>query len=518
MWKAVNIPMKNLEAVLRKYYKVLLFIILLSAVFVRFWFLPTKNINFIYDQARDAFVVQEIIDGNLKILGPPTSGIPGLYHGVLYYYVITPFYLLGKGNPLIVSYFLAFVNALTTIPVFYFAYLLTKKYATSIAAAILFAFSFDAIQFSKFLSNVSLGILFVPLVFIGLFLWVKNISKYAPVITGLALGLAMQSEVVFGLYLIPIIIWLLFNRKIITWKQILIFTLSFIIAVSTMIVSEVKFGFPGIKGIFDLFAGRNDLTELKNFSNIAKTFILQIGERFGNSLYPKNFIFGGLLGLLLLIFAGRRKSFWLPFLSSYLFAHILVVPFGGSNTPYITIGVVPAVSIFLAIAISELLGKRKIYFIAAICILVLINIFSYVEKNKSNNPDYFTSDYFLSDELDVIDYTYQRSNGHPFSISTLTAPLHINTLWSYLYNWYGYQTYGYLPSWIGRDQIGQLGNNLPKSSPETGNHFFIVEPTEAIPDEWVGYAFGEQNTISNVVEEKQFGAFKVEERKIKLAF
>lgn len=90
-------------------------------------------------------------------------------------------------------------------------------------------------------------------------------------------------------------------------------------------------------------------------------------------------------------------------------------------------------------------------------------------------------------------------------------------MWSYLYNWYGAKKYGYLPYWIGNDQIGQLGNNLQIAPTNILMHFFIIEPTYSIPDLYIGYAKGDQASMSNFVEEKSFGQVVVQERVMKNA-
>lgn len=500
----------------------MLVLIFVFAVTLRWWFLPNKNVNFGYDQSRDAFTIQQILGGHLKILGPPTSGTPGLFHGVLYYYIITPAYYFGHGNPMIVAYWMSFINALAILPIFYLTYLLTKKSTPALLAAFIYAFSFDAIQFSDFVSNVSLGIIFIPFIFIGLYLWVKKLSKYAPLITGLAFGLSVQSEIAFYFYLIPLVFWLFVYRKNITRKEITIFIVSTFIALSTMIVAEIKFGFQGVRGLYYLFTSQDATAQSKQFSDFLIIFINQAGARLANTIYPFNIAFGGLLGVGMIIYAFARKSSakireyitWQNLLITYIPAHILALPFGGSITPYIMIGAIPAIIIFLSIFLWEFFGNNKILFASVIILLMTVNLVKFVKQNESARPDYFTSDYLISTEMKIIDYTYQKAGYKPFSISTLTSPLYINTLWSYLYNWYGMSKYGYLPYWIGRDQIGQLGNNLQKPPPGVKEHFFIVEPITGIPDIWVTYAYGDQNSISKVVEAKNFGDIKVEERLI----
>jgi len=39
----------------------------------------------------------------------------------------------------------------------------------------------------------------------------------------------------------------------------------------------------------------------------------------------------------------------------------------------------------------------------------------------------------LSKELAAIDYSYQEADGKEFSINSLTSPLYVNLVWSYLY-------------------------------------------------------------------------------------
>jgi len=185
--------MKILKLISRNYSKILLALIFIVALTLRWWYLPQGAVSFAYDQARDAFTVQELLHGHLKILGPPVSGVPGLFHGVLYYYVIAPAYLLGHGNPVVVAYWLSFISSLGVFAVYYLTYLLTKKRVPALISALIFAFSFEATQYANLLTNASMGVWFVPIIYIGLYLWITHsassgqskLSKCAPIITGL---------------------------------------------------------------------------------------------------------------------------------------------------------------------------------------------------------------------------------------------------------------------------------------------------------------------------------------------
>jgi len=78
--------------------------IFLIAIILFAFLLRVYRINdllgFYYDQGRDALVVWDLIHNGKFFLIGPTTGIAGIFRGPYYYYLITPFYLLGRGNPI----------------------------------------------------------------------------------------------------------------------------------------------------------------------------------------------------------------------------------------------------------------------------------------------------------------------------------------------------------------------------------------------------------------------------------
>lgn len=511
--------MNSLERTLQKYYKISLAALFIIAVFLRWLYLPQKAISFAYDQARDAFIVQELIHGNLKILGPPVSGVPGLFHGVLYYYVIAPAYLFGGGNPVIVAYFLSLISSISVLSVFYLTYLLTKRYTPSLIAGALFAFSFEATQYANLLTNASMGLWFVPIIYIGLYLWITEKSKWGMVITGIFFGLAIQSEVALSYHLIPILFWLFIKRRKITKKQILMFLASLFIAVSPMLIAEVKFGFTGFKGIIYLLSGQDGIAQNRTFLEIITIYISQVTQTFRNNIIPVNQAFAGLITVagLCYVFLKEKTNLasvpWYLFAGSIFLSHLIALPFGGTNMKHIMVGAASGICVFTGIFLWKYLKSYK-YILAVFLILIIGADLKNILKENINGQTIFPlqQDLVLSKEISLIDYTYTQSNGSPFSISSLTSPLFVNTLWSYLYNWHGKSKYGYLPTWTGRDQIGQLGNNLSFATGKETKHFFIIEPTFGIPDLYITYARGDQDSVSNVIAQKTYGDLIVEER------
>jgi len=497
----------------------LIFTIFIFAFILRVIFLPQKALTFGYDQARDAFTVQEILNGDFKILGPPAS-TPGLYHGVFYYYLLAPAYFVGGGSPIFAAYWIAFLNALVVILIFYLTYFLTKKTGTSLLASFLFAISFESTQYATWLSNPTIGIWTVPLTYLGLWAWLKERRKWGAVICALGLGLSIQGEVFLAYHLIPIILWLWVGRKDVKKQSLVYFFTALIFTLFSMLLVEFKFGFRGISGVANLLSGQDVFISARNLGDFIVLYLNQFGRIFTNSVLPSNSGYGGVLGLLVLWWLIKelrkvkdRGISWQAFLGTFILAHLPIVSVGGISTPFLTVGLGIAAIIATSAFIRALWDKKRAVSIAIFLAILLSNI-NTVSSMNGNGQTLFSiqKDMVLAKELQAVNYTYGEAKGQSFSINTLTSPLWINITWSYLYNWYGKEKYGFLPQWHGRNQIGQLGNNLSDTSPETQLYFFIIEPMQGIPGHYLSLEIGAEDANSTVVEEKSFGEIRVQKR------
>lgn len=77
-----------------------------------------SNISFGWDQARDSWMVREIIQGKLLMQGPKT-GIGNLHLGPLYFYFLVPFYIATNLDPVGSIYFTMLVYILTYASLYY---------------------------------------------------------------------------------------------------------------------------------------------------------------------------------------------------------------------------------------------------------------------------------------------------------------------------------------------------------------------------------------------------------------
>lgn len=503
---------------------ILLFFIFLFGFILRVMYLPQNILTFGYDQARDAVNALEIAHGHLKIFGPPASQ-SGLFHGVFYYYVLAPFYLIGKGNPVVAGYGIALINTLGVFLVYTLGYFLTKKKTAGLIAAFLFAISFEATQYATWMSNPTLGIITVPLIYLGLWGWLMRKEKYWSYLTALGLGLSIQSEIFLAYHLVPIVIWLVVMRKNINRRQIIVFIGTLLVVLSTMIMAQLKFGIiPTLAGIRDLAGGNGgNLAYEKSLGDYLILYLNQIGRIFSFNSYPGNVGWGGGFVIGLIIYSLTKlkdmKGKIDPkiFLSTWLLSHLSVVTVGGTSTPFLMVGIGPAVSILIAYFIG-MWAEKKYYLLAGGIMAVLIfgNIWAIVSQNKSASTLFsIQKDMVLTKELSAIDYTYHEASGKSFNINSLTSPLWVNIVWSYLYKWYGQEHYGYVPTWRGRGQEGQV-ISLMSDDVNWEKGFLIIEPQDGIPPQYLPALISQEDSYSNLVKEQDFGAIRVQERLKKL--
>src|SRR5258708_3039222 len=406
---------------------------------------------------------------------------------------------------------------------------MTKKRGTALIAAFLFAISFEATQYATWLSNPTLGIVTVPLIYLGLWIWIqplgKTTAKYfwiGPLLAALGLGLSIQSEIFLVYHIVPLLVWLFVARKNITRKQILIFGGVLFLTLSSMMLAQLKFGIPGtINGIKSLAVSQEagNLAYEKSLGDYFVLYLNQIGRIFSFNSYPGNVGWGGgfVIGLILYSLATLRKTKDKIdpriFVSTWALSHLTVVTVGGVSTPFLMVGIGPAVAILIALYMGTCLEKKYVILIIIILTILTFGNLSTIFKENKNGSTLFSiqKDMLLSKELPTIDYTYQKSYQKAFSINTLTSPLWVNIVWSYLYKWYGQNSYGYIPTWHGRDQVGQVtmltsDNNIWKKG------FLIIEPLDGIPTQYLPLTIGQEDSYSKLITETDFGTIRVQER------
>lgn len=230
--------------------KINLKIILLAALFLAAFIVRVYRIDqllgFYYDQGRDALVIWDLIHGGKFFLIGPTTGIEGIFRGPWYYWLITPFYWIGRGNPVWPSVFLS----ATTVVATFLMYKITAKLAglwAGVLAAIISGFSFSFVMASRWLSNPTPMFLISMLFVYSLFLIIDG-KKWPWVATAFLAGLAMQfgsaAELFYFLGLLFFIILLFFRdrKKLPSFKIILLSVAALGITALPQVIFDLRHG------------------------------------------------------------------------------------------------------------------------------------------------------------------------------------------------------------------------------------------------------------------------------------
>lgn len=491
-----------------------------AGLFLRTLYLGKSAITFEYDQARDLFTVGQLVSGDVKIQGP-SANAPGLYHGVFYYYFLAIPYLLSAGNPVVATFWLALISSATVFVVYILSYKLTANRAASVLASLFFAFSFKASQYATKLSNPSPALWFVPLTYLFLWLWTKRRKSVYAALSGVFWGLSIQSDIFLVYHGVAIFIWLVINKRNLIRRHLAYFFGALILSISTILISEIKFGFQGLKGITYLFSGADTIISGKGSGDFIVIYLNQLGSTFAQNLFPIGLGFGGFVGIILFVwFAAsyftKRKNGWADwklFLLVYILSHLPVIFWGGLTSAYLTVGIDVAVIVLVAYSVTMVWERTKIIALAIILVIIVSNLIKIVGENKKGQTLFaIRNEMLLSNLEDVVDYTYESSKKEQFSINTVTAPFWTNTTWSYIYSWYGLKKYGMLPYWHGRSQEGILGNNLLPTPTNITTYFLIIEPRVNVSGALLANAVGEEDSVSKIVEEKDFGGIIVQRR------
>ena len=146
MWQILK---KEIKAYPKTY--LFLVILLIAGTFIRIY---RANIllGFYYDQGRDAKIIWDFLHNGRVFLIGPTTGIEGIFRGPWYYWLISPFYLLGQGNPVWPAVFLALTTVIAAL-LAYVAGLIIHSRTAGVVAAILCLFSFHFMLSARWLSN-----------------------------------------------------------------------------------------------------------------------------------------------------------------------------------------------------------------------------------------------------------------------------------------------------------------------------------------------------------------------------
>ena len=200
----------------------LLILILGLAAFLRLYKI-NELLGFWYDQGRDALVIWDFIHHGKAFLIGPMMGFTGMFRGAWFYWLITPFYFLGRGNPIWPNIFLVSISVFAIFILYKLGEEIGGK-KTGIISALIASVSYYLIGAARWLSDPTPTLLVSVLLVWSLFNFLKKKSWALP-FSALLAGFSLEFSAATELFYIPAIIVILYlNRKIV--PSVKIFTIS----------------------------------------------------------------------------------------------------------------------------------------------------------------------------------------------------------------------------------------------------------------------------------------------------
>ncbi len=506
--------MNNIFRQLSKH-KIIIFIVLILLLGLFLRVINFKdNLIFAYDQARDAQRIWGIVaQRNLKLLGPETD-IPGVFNGPLFYYLLLPVYLLFRFDPNAVSFFLILLNMLAGILLYFTALTLTRNKTIGLLSLFLWMISYEQMNFAHFISNASLMGFSAIVFFFGLALYLfrKNPIGLFLSVVGLAMGIHFNFYLVYLVIFYPVFYFIYhprIDKKLVLANMILLFVL-----LSPFLIAEIKYGFMGIHSLAEYFGNQTVLTNI--IDSLSAYF-----QRFSETVYYSFFSFNSFLALFIfgicLFFAVKfeKRKNELLFVIIWTFSTFILFGFhsGVLNGAVANSSFFGGITILIAIGLYHMVSQKKYVLLGSFLIVIFfVSNFRLTQHENFVNIKLFALQaLLLKDEKQLIDYTYKQAGGKPFSICALTNPLFINTLWSYLYSWYGNQKYHYTPYWAGQKQYF-IDSLIPYDTNHIQARYLIIEPLGGIPEYSKKAMVYLEDQMSTIQDEKKFGSLTVQKR------
>lgn len=422
----------------------LVLIILLAAFILRIYRIG-ELLDFHYDQGRDAKVIWDLWhNGKLFLIGPVT-GLPGVFLGPFYYYLIAPLYLISGGNPTIPSIFLSFLVTLALFVLYKTGELIGDR-KLGFLALVIGSFSYLLICSGRWLSNptpiyLTSILLFYFLVKIVKEKKTKNLWWY---IVYLTVGVSFHFESASAFLFVPIVlVFTIWQRGKINMKTFLISGLLLFVTFLPQIIFNIKHDNILVKGVL------NELPKTdKNTSPIARILgdrLKLLWEIFYVKIFPRNinlaYIFGtvSLLGILKLLADKKMRNIltlFLIFLGIPFVGYMVYRGNHGFLYDYYLTGYYLVMVLFFSLGIWSV-SKLKFGNLVLITFLVLFlssNI--RLTYNRLTLGVFDGGDIFLANQLSAISWIYENSQGEEFNVDVYVPPV-IPHSYDYLLLWYG---------------------------------------------------------------------------------
>lgn len=452
-WPRQESMLKKLLKEIKKYpFVYVLLGIILGTAFVLRVYRINDLLNFYYDQGRDALVIWDLIHNGKWFLIGPTTGLAGIFRGPYYYYLIAPFYLIGRGNPVYPSVFLSLTTVTAIGFIYYLGFRIQGRMAGLIAAAVA-SFSFYIVIASKWLSNPT-PMLLLSMVLVWGMLKVTDGKKWGWSVIAACAGLSLFNFGSAGelFYFPAIFVFAIWQRK--NWPDLKNFLLSmflFIMTFAPLVVFDLKHEHILWNNIYKTFvAEKSFILPTKYLWEIRTPFYYDV---FTNKLFDsrgiREQVVMGIVALWLFISLSKffkNKGYLILFL--LLISPIVGLYFYQGNETVLYDYYLTGYYLIFILLFSCVLGDIWRFKLGKLFVLYFFYLF--LTSNLSILIPRLTDKAVGPGSLDfinqkqAIDWIYKDAGTHDFNVDEYVPPV-IPYAYNYLFMWLGTEKYHKLP-------------------------------------------------------------------------
>jgi hypothetical protein len=496
---------------------ILLTLVLLGGLFMRTYRID-QTLGFYFDQGRDAKVIWDFLYNRKLFLIGPTTGIAGIFRGPFYYYLITPAYFLGGGNPVFPSVFLSLTTIIAIVVMFVLGVKIHSR-AAGLVAAIIGSFSLNILFASRWLSNPTpmllLSMVLVYVVYETLkYKYSKKTARYKdyywPVVAFLAgsslFHFGSSGEFFYFPALLIVFLWTLkrqgFGEKsTINFRSITHSIVAFTLTALPLILFDLRHQGILSGNIKKFFV--DDGSFKVAFWDVLNERISFYYDVFSNKIFhwrrPREVWLLRVVAISFFIFLPKLiKKDGFKLLLTFLLSVILGLLFFQGNFGNIYDYYLTGYYFIFILLFSIVMGQIWKYRLGKIFAIVFVVIFLQWEgelgigyiKSGVDGPETI----MFGNQKQAIEWVYQDADGIPFNVDVYVPPV-IPHAYDYLFSWYGGRVMGYEPE---KDQIETLYTLYEVDSPHP-------ERLQAWLDRQAG--------IGVVEAEEKFGGITVQRRK-----
>ncbi len=435
-----------------KIYQAIVICLCALAIWLRFDGVFTKSFAFTYDVGRDMLALQNLAHGHLSLIGF-TTGLPGVFYGPWWYWILLPAYLIGQGNPQYIDGFMALSGFLAII----ILAILGRKIGgnfLSIALLAIGGVSGQLVSLSSQIWNPNLAPLWLSCMLLALYNLhqkpTKKVSLALFLALGILIGLLFEAEIVFGtLFVCGFFVFVLvYMRQWIKLPWIASLIAGFFMILSPRILFELRHNFLMTRTILSTFGqSAHHSFALSTLWTRAYFLLQEWSNSVGGDIPWVGAIIFGITVLLIGMYWKKYNSlvqFFVAFSGILtVVAWLLLVLFQHDLWSHYVVAY-PLLWVFIVAAgIYGLYEYGNKWIACGLLVAVcLINVQPQKIADRLTKPLFQGDISVYRNELAIVDEVYKEAAGKPFKYIVYTPPI-MDYPYQYLFQWYGKSQYGY---------------------------------------------------------------------------